>query len=217
MGVLIYPGYECTNKRCWAGLRPSNAATNFSNPALAVRIAVEREIIRKGQNVLELGAGNLRNALFILETIPDVHISCYDLKATIERFGDKYKRFRRLGGEVVETGYRKRKYDIVVCSFVLETICPEKNRVLVLKSMRSVLEKRGVFVGSFRGYPGVVGSRYRKCPLGEGLVTPLHTFVRPYSIPELHDLLLSSGFSRVAPLQTYRVEKPKNIHVLAGV
>jgi hypothetical protein len=74
-----------------------------------------------------------------------------------------------------------------------------------------------VLVASFRGYPGVKGSKYKTCRMGDGLITPLNTFVKPYSIPEVKNLLDSSGFKFFHTLQNYRVNKPQNIHIKASL
>lgn len=208
---------QCPYSECRAKINPSNAATNFTTPALSVKIAVEDGIIRPGQKILEVGSGNLRNALFILNSVPDTHLFTYDLQSTIKRFTENYQRFEKLGGLLVKTDYGKRKYDVVLCTFVLETICPEEERISVLRSILSVLKKGGVLVASFRGYPGVKGSKYKTCRMGDGLITPLNTFVKPYSIPEVKNLLDSSGFKFFHTLQNYRVNKPQNIHIKASL
>lgn len=206
---------HCPYGTCRASVNPSNAATNFTNPALSVKIAVSEGIIRARQRVLEFGPGNLRNALFILDSVPDIHLHTYDLQGTISRFPEKYRKFRKLGGSPVNLSKAKRAYDIVICTFVLETICPEQKRRAALKSIARILRKKGALIASFRGYSGVVGSKYRKCPMGEGLVSPLNTFIRPYSVSELGSFLHSCGFERFNTLQNYKVDTPKNIHLMA--
>lgn len=208
---------QCPNSACKAKINPSNAATNFANPVLSAKIAVEKGIIRGSQRILEFGSGNLRNALFILNSVPDTYLFTYDLQNTVERFAENYQRFKEIGGTVVKADYGSQKYDVVLCTFVLETICPEQQRVSILRSILSILKKRGVLIASFRGYPGVRGAKYKKCPMGEGLVTPLNTFVRPYSIPELKNLFFSCGFKLFSSLQNYRVDQPENIHIKASL
>ena len=215
MKKQIYKTCRCPNMQCWDNLHPSNAATNFNNPSLVVRLSIQKGILRKGQRILEIGSGNLRNALFVLQNVPSVSVYAFDFKETIERFFDQYSKFRKKGGRIVGPNYWRRTYHAVICTFVLETICPESNRFLVLKTMRASLAKGGVLIAAFRGYSGVRGTKYQACPLEEGFLTPHKTFVRPYSIPEVHNLLRTCGFRFTHLLQKYRVEKPQNIHVIA--
>lgn len=202
----------CCHKR----LNPSNAARNFDSPALSVKVALEHGILREDQKILEIGSGNLRNSRFILKRIPKVKISCFELETTIERFHDGYKKFCMMGGRVLKNLFNcKEKYDIIICTFVLETICPESRRMAILRLIKKSIKKNGVFIASFRGYSGVRGNNYKQCPLNQGLITPLHTFIKPYSIQELNEFLDKVRFNFLLPLQKYRVNKPQNIHIIA--
>lgn len=205
----------CTNTDCAAKLIPANAATNFSNPCKSVTCAIDRGYIRAGQRILDIGAGNLRNSLHIYKEVKDVEIYAYEIDHAINRFPKKYDQFKKLGGRVVEKKLETDKYDTAICTFVLETICPKAERVRILQSIRRSLKKNGKLIASFRGYKGVRGTKYTKCPLGEGLITPLKTFVKPYSIPEVNDLLSTNGFTEIQLLVKYRVPKPENIHLIA--
>jgi SAM-dependent methyltransferase len=207
----------CPYGKCKAKLNPANSATNFKNPALSVKIAADRGIIQKGQRILEVGSGNLRNSLYILKTVPGIHMFSYDLQHTINRFAENYQKYKELRGKLVKEDYGMSKYDVVLCTYVLETICPEQNRYLILQSIVEVLKKNGILIASFRGYPGVYGSKYKKCQMKEGLITPLNTFVKPYSISEVQSLLHSCNFKTVRNLQNYKVDRPKNIHVMATI
>ena len=66
-----------------------------------LKICIDRNIIKQGQRILEVGAGNLRNSLAILKSFPDINIYCYDLEPTKERFSENYKEFKKLGGHIV--------------------------------------------------------------------------------------------------------------------
>jgi hypothetical protein len=166
--------------------------------------------------VLEIGSGNLRNVLYIANSIDKVDLYCYEIKNTIEKFLNNYKYFKEHGGKIIEDEFDKEKYDAILSTFFLETICPQEKRICILKLIKKSLSKRGVLVASFRGYTGVLGSKYKKCPEGEGLISPLHTFIKPYSIIEIEHLLASCGFNKVIQLQNYKVNIPKNIHIVAS-
>jgi hypothetical protein len=207
--------WGCPFQNCFERLNPSNSASNFANPSLSVRIAVEKEIFKPSQTILELGAGNLRNALFIMNSIPLIKIFAYELEPTIQRFSHNYRLFKKAGGQIIKGEIGIRKYDIIVSTFVLETICPSTRRKAYLSKMYRALKGRGILIASFRGYPGVIGSRYYTCPMEEGLVSPLGTFVKPYDIPEIISLLTEVGFKSISFLQKYRCDRPRNIHLIA--
>jgi SAM-dependent methyltransferase len=198
-------------------LRPANAATNFRNPVLSVQRAVQRGIIRPQDVILEIGAGNLRNAAYVLDAVSDVTYFAFDIPECVSRFADRYRALGEQGVIVLEQGYEHElaAYDVVICTFVLETICPETTRTRTLEKISNALKRTGCLIVSFRGYPGVRGSAYRLCDAGEGLITPLKTFVRPYSVPEAGALLRRGGFLHVEMLQQYQVELPENIHLVA--
>ena len=210
-------GSECPHDECRRRLVPSNSAANFVNPALAVVRGVERRVLDAGKSVLEFGAGNLRNALYVLSSVPGVRYYAFEIPQTVARFSDHYAQFREAGGHLLDEAYLDHEFDCVICTFVLETICPESRRLHCLFSLAAVLGEKGALVASFRGHTGVRGTTYDECPAGEGFVTANRTFVRPHSVSEVNELLCEGGFGSVELLQKYRVDRPENIHVLARV
>ena len=208
---------ECPYDNCGSSLRPWNAATNFTNPTYSVEYAVSANIISPGQYILEFGGGNLRNTLFLMSKVPTAKYYVIEKTEVVNRFRSRYEEFERRGGHLVRGGFGKRPFDIVVCTFVLETICPSSQRTEVLLSLRKALKRGGTLIASFRGYPGVKGTKYKKCPAEEGYITPFKTFIKPYSITEVQDLLKATGFIGFETLQKYRVDSPQNIHVRVGV
>lgn len=185
------------------------------NPAIAVEKALEKGIIKDGQDVLEVGSGNLRNLSFISGKIKSARLEVFEVEHTIHKFAENYYSFMKAGGKIVSSFPNRKKYDAIVCTFVLETICPKASRTLLLKKIRRSLKCDGILIASFRGISGVIGSEYRECPKKEGWLTPLHTFIKPYSIQETRYLLKSCEFSNVTFLQNYRINTPKNIHLVA--
>lgn len=164
---------------------------------------------------MEIGSGNLRNSFYILKCFPNIGLYAYELKSTIEKYQKNYIKFVKLGGEIIKSLQNKQKYDVIMCTFVLETICPLTRRERLLKKIYSLLKNNGVLIASFRGYTGVRGSRYKLCPLKEGFLSPLKTFVKPYSIIEVKNLMKKTGFINLTLIQKYKVNKPKNIHIVA--
>lgn len=205
---------RCPYDECSERLKVSNSATNFSNPALSVRIAVDRQMFKPECSVLEVGSGNLRNSLFVMNSVPGIKMFAFELEETRQRFRKRYQLFKNLNGRVVRSDFGKRKYDIAICTFVLETICPSGRRRLLIKRICSVLKRNGILIASFRGYPGVRGSQYKLCPMREGWTTPLNTFIKPHSIQEVLELMRKGGFQSISLLQNYKVKKPQNIHII---
>jgi len=206
---------DCVYQECSRGLMPWNSAVDFPAPAGSVRRAVTMGLMKAKQRILEIGSGNLRNGLFVMQEIPRVKYEVIETSATISRFKSKYGEFERQGGICLQDKPRIARYVVAICTFVLETICPTAKRLELAKAIAKAIRKDGIFIGSFRGYPGVRGTKYKQCLAKESMITPRHTFVRPMSIPEVKELLEEVGLACPSMLQQYRVDQPENIHVIA--
>jgi hypothetical protein len=206
---------ECQYESCRSSLRPWNAATNFLTPAFSVKAAVDTGIIAPPLHVLEFGAGNLRNALYVTGKFPDIRYTVIERQEAISRFHGNYVEFKKRGGQLLQEVSDDLVVDVIVCTFVLETICPSSQRLSILLSIKQALGKTGILVASFRGYKGIRGTKYERCPAGEGFVTPLKTFIRGFSVTEVNEFLEDAGFINVETLKKYRVVSPENIHIKA--
>jgi SAM-dependent methyltransferase len=207
---------ECSNRECASMINVANSARNFKNPTLAVEEAVKNGLIKSGQKILEIGSGNLRNLAFISDKITRLKKSAYEVDSTLRKYDAIYDSFKKTGGVILRSYPNKNKYNVIICTFVLETICPKARRYYLLRRIKRSLKPDGLLIASFRGISGVNGTEYKKCPNEEGWLTPLHTFIKPYSIKEAKSLLKSCEFMKVTLLQDYRVDTPKNIHLVAG-
>jgi len=206
---------ECRHEDCRDSLKPWNAATNFTSPAYSVTYAVNANMISPGHCILEFGGGNLRNTLFLMSKMPTAEYHVVEKPEVVDRFRSSYKEFERRGGHLILEGLSQRPFEVIVCTYVLETICPSSQRTKVLLSLRKALRSGGIFIASFRGYPGVKGTKYEQCPAGEGYITPRRTFIKPYSMTEVRELIKATGFTSLEALQNYQVESPQNIHIKA--
>jgi SAM-dependent methyltransferase len=204
---------ECSYESCRNTLKPENSATNFQKPALSVTFAINTGKICSGQKLLEMGAGNLRNALYVMRNINNIDYYVLEMREVVDRFTNNYTKFRRLGGHLFYSVPSKESFDIIICTFVFETICPSSKRLDILQSIVTILKSDGILVASFRGYPGVKGTKYELCPAREGLITPLRTFIKPFSLSELREFFGIVGLTNFEALQKYRTESPQNIHV----
>lgn len=208
---------ECPYEECRNSLKPWNAATNFANPAFSVKHAVDANLINSSTTVLEFGAGSLRNALYIMNMFPNIVYSVIEKQECMDRFTSYYDAFKRKGGRIIQNQLDEINYDILVCTFVLETICPSTQRINLLRTLSKRLTRDGMLIASFRGYPGIQGSRYTQCPAKEGFITPKKTFVKGYSIPEVKLFLSQAGYTKIETLQKYKVQSPQNIHISAKI
>lgn len=206
---------ECPYDNCKNSLKPWNSATNFANPALSVKLALDAGIILARHKVLELGGGNLRNARYVMSRLPSVKYNVTEKIEVVNRFHSEYDDFEHRGGRLVKEQLTRRTFDVLISTFVLETICPSSQRIEVLLSACKALKNGGILIVSFRGYPGVKGTKYKQCAAGEGFITPHSTFIKPFSIPEVQNLLEAAGFINFVTLEKYRVESPQNIHIEA--
>jgi hypothetical protein len=163
---------------------------------------------------MEFGAGNLRNSLFVMSNLPNAKYYAIERTEVVNRFRSRYEEFEHRGGHLLQGEFGKHRFDVVICTYVLETICPSRQRTSVLLSLRKAVKRGGTLIASFRGYPGVKGTKYRRCPAKEGYLTPFNTFIKPYSITEVQDLLEAAGFIGFETLERYRVKSPQNIHAM---
>jgi len=123
--VITQKSLICQNENCFNNLRPWNSASNFNKPALSVLLAYQKGIIQPHHNILEFGAGNLRNASYILNSC-DVSYSVIENKEVTIRFNQQYRDFINKGGHIINFELLYPSFDIIICTFVLETICPSK-------------------------------------------------------------------------------------------
>jgi len=193
----------------------SNSARNFKNPVYSVKYCIDQNIIAPNQKILEIGSGNLRNSNYLLNLFSNDKIFCYDIDNTYSRFFKEYSHFKKNGGQFYDFANSEIKFDVVICTYVLETFCPSNARLSLLKRIYRILKGNGILIGSFRGYKGIIGTKYISCPSGDGYISPLKTFVKPHSIPEISNFLNEGGFQKIKLLEGYKVEKPQNIHLMA--
>jgi hypothetical protein len=136
-------------------------------------------------------------------------------ESVVRRFGEEYERFTKRGG-IVGNDIPRRRYDVVVATYVIETICPPAARSQLLKKAAQAIAPGGALVISVRGYPGIRGRSYRRCVRSDGFVSARGAFVRGYDLAEIGNVLRACGLG-FEPLQHYRTERPENIHGIAKV
>lgn len=195
-------------------MKPENAARNFNNPAPILR---RREVVaflkgRPRAQILELGAGCLRNALYLQRR--GFRVSVFEVKAMEGRFPERYAHFRRAGGRVLQKN-SARNFDMVLATFVIETICNPRLREEMVRAARRQLMSGGCFVLSVRGPRDLVTASATGKPCSDGYITPNRTFARAYTRAEIHSLLRRCGFERLEFLHKSSTKEPELLHVIA--
>jgi tellurite methyltransferase len=202
--------------KCCSAVRPENSARPFRRPAQVLRNPRVVRILAASncRTVLEVGAGSLRNALFLQARLRRVW--AFEVSEAQQRFPAEYRRFRRRGGVVVDSLDKiRRHFDVCVCTFVVETICKPPARRALLRKIHELLRGAGYLIMSVRGPRDVVTRQRKGKRCGDGYVTPLLTFVRSYTRAQLDQLLQTVGFESVAHLHRPTSIEPELLHVIA--
>lgn len=199
--------------KCHCGSNSAASATAFTAPSPALVLADRQGVLKEGLTFLEVGAGNLRNARYIQRSVNASKVTVVENPNVVQRFGDNYKVFESAGG-ITATEFPARKFDVVVLTYVLETICPPNQRLKLIRDISCCLKPSSSLILSVRGYGGVRGRQYRRCRFSDGYVGARGAFVRAYSLGELQAFLNGCGLS-FQTLQQYRSERPENIHGIA--
>lgn len=199
--------------KCLCAVDSGRSATGFPNPAKSVTRVGGLDFISANQTYLEVGGGNLRNALFVQREFAPRRMVVVEQRCVVNRFASAYQHFQHAGGTVQDEVPRGR-FDVIIATYVFETICPPRDRNRLLARIANAMGPNSRLILSVRGYPGVRGRYYKRCPHSDGSITPRGAFVRGYSIPELEAFLRRHGLEFEA-LQKYRCETPENIHGIA--
>jgi len=199
-------------------VHPENVPRTFKNPAKVVVKCIQLEILNKDQSILEAGSGCLRNSFFLQEEGFDV--SVVELKETVDRFKEEYDLFEKKGGKVYVHNFPLKEFDVVISTFTIETICPPKKRVEFLRNIYGCLKKDGLLISSMRGVKDVLTAGEKgkglKCPLpGNGYLTPLKTFIRPFHVRQITVFLEQNGFRVERIFQKSEKIEPRIIELLA--
>jgi hypothetical protein len=191
-----------------------NSARHFFHPAPILRSArVSRLLANPNVAVLELGGGCLRNALYLQSLAIRIHV--VELPGMEVRFPDSYRRFREAGGKVTSTLPRLR-FDIVLATFVIETICNPHQRTQLIRKAHRALKKYGNLVLSARGPRDHITSYASGRRLSDGYITPGKSFSRSYTPRQLSHFLASCGFTNIEFLHKRTTAEPEYVHLIAN-
>jgi hypothetical protein len=145
-----------------------------------------------GRDVLEVGAGSLRNVPHYSSKAKSVSVS--ELPIVIQRYSKAYDDVTARGGEVTAGSLPSGRFSVVIMTFVLETICQPRDRYVLLKEVASHLSKRGVLLLEVRGPKDLRLHRFQYEPLSDGFYSAAtKTFVRGFTKTEVKAMLSRVG------------------------
>lgn len=154
----------------------------------------------------------MRNAYY-LQRRGFTHVSVLEIPETIARFAKLYSGFAKRGGRILKKIPDRPAFDVVICTFVLETICPASSRHRLLRAAVTALRSGGKFVLSVRGQDDIKATCLTACKLERrGHVTSLGTFIRELTVSDVKSMLTKEGLT--ITIARNRVENPRIINVI---
>ena len=214
-------------KSCCGGIVAANSARPFTKPVPIFKRPVVKELFSStppGAAVLEVGAGYLRNALFLQQQ--GYRVTVVELAATRTRFIERYECFEKAGGRFVESAQARNgrpmafrpwggPFAVAVVTFVIETICVPDARVALLRKCRGMLRPNGSLIIAVRGVADVVTANASGVSCSDGYVTPQKTFIRSYTAQQLTAVLKCAGFRSITLLHAKGTKAPEYLYALA--
>ncbi len=184
----------------------------FDRPAPFVKMIEERGLLDKQKDkILEIGAGNLRNALYLLSE--GYKIEAFEIKETYERYKNRYEEFRKLGGTYYIDNFPSTQYSVILLIFVIETILLKKKRKEILKKCKYLLTNKGRLFICLRGLKDLSKMDLTNKKYKDGYLTSKQTFVKPFTVKDAVNLLKSSGFSSIKILNKNK-KNPKYVKII---
>lgn len=201
--------------RCCEKCRPLNSARMFRNPAPILRKPDVQTLLnqKEGCKLVEIGAGCLRNSIFLLKA--GFRVSVLEVPGMEARFPDNFAKFRRLGGTFAARLPKTKQFGLAVATFVLETVCEKRLRGKIVRDLCKSLTHSGCLIISVRGPSDLVTARRKGKRCSDGYLTPGYSFARSYTRGQLLRLLTRSGFRKIEFLHRNGVESPELLHALA--
>jgi len=204
-----------TRPECCRRVIPGNAAQAWSKPASILKKPDVRALLDGSPQagILEVGAGALRNALHLLKEGFRVHV--FDPLAAACRFPGRYREFEKLGGKVLQKLPSRPTYEIILTTYVIETICCPHERRELVRRIAHCLMRGGFWILSVRGPRNIVLVQRKSERCSDGYLTSQRTFVRSYTKAQLEEFLRSNGFKYLKFLHGPSLEEPELLDVIA--
>jgi SAM-dependent methyltransferase len=201
--------------KCCCRVSPANSARQFKNPARIFDSPKVKAILTTEHKLLflDIGAGCLRNSVFLRSLGHRVVV--LEVGGVEERFADQYKLFRAKGGRVISILPCVPSFDVVIATFVIETICDPRQRKQLLLGVRRCLRPKGFLIMSVRGPSDLHTANNTGVRCSDGYLTPNRTFSRSFSRRQLTSLLRKCGFKDLDFLHRPTSMAPELLHVIA--
>jgi hypothetical protein len=186
----------------------------FRNPAPILSKPAVLSLLedRDGAEVLEIGAGCLRNSLY-LQSLGFV-VSVVEVKGIEDRFPEQYDTFLRRGGRVFYS-VPAHRFNWALGTFVIETICNPTVRNQLIRDVHGSLAHGGFLLLSVRGPKDLITAQAKGVRLSDGYLTPNRTFSRAFSPKQLQILMKSCGFKELHLLHKASTADPELLHAIA--
>ncbi len=155
----------------------------------------------------------MRNSLY-LQNIGH-KVSIIEVKECEKKFSNEYDKFRTNGGIVYNKFPENSFFALVIMTFVIETICMPELRLHLLKQTHTFLETNGFLILATRGPKDLVTATASGKLCSDGFVTPINTFARAFTMPQINKLLKAVGFKRVNFLHKISTKDPEYLYTLA--
>jgi len=168
---------------------------------------------KQGCAGIEVGAGCLRNSLFLLKK--KFKVTVLEVPGMDTRFPENFAMFRRRGGTFTSRLPKSRRFELAVATFVFETICDRKLRAKIVRGVFESLNRSGCLVISARGPSDLVTAHEKGRHCSDGYLTPGYSFARSYTRSQLRRMLSRSGFRKVEFLHKNGTRSPELLHALA--
>ena len=175
------------------------------NTAITNGISESSKYISKLKNIenkkiLDYGCGKLRNSIYLYKF--SKHISILDSKEQINNCNlsdiSLYENIYYIGDVIYD------KYDIVLCSFVLNVIYDIYERIDVIKNIESILKNNGIAVIEVRGEKSLNNVKYKKTYLDGYLIgkNTIKTFQKNYTQTEILEFIQAHSDLKI--LKSYK-------------
>lgn len=183
-------------------IQAANSARTFNKPARLLREAWDQRLLRRGDTALEIGAGCLRNARWLLDR--GARVDVLEEADVVRKYSARYADFQKKGGQVFAGTWPSRRYHAVVCTFVLGVITPRLARLRLLEKIRDRMRPKGVVLLSARGMGDVKTKTRKGRRWRDGFITPIGTFVKPFRRSELLRMAESVGLVPCGEVRPFR-------------
>lgn len=162
--------------------------------SMSCRMIIE-ELSKKQTDILDYGAGKLRNAKYLNSKGLCVDVLDTPIQTSKWSYGDFYE----VGFIYDDAKKITKTYDAILCSFVLNVLPDRKERLSVLNNIKNLLDESGVAVVETRSGDTISSSKTAQ-PYKDGFLMgrgKIKTFQKSIDVNELVEMSMDAGFKVV--------------------